>query len=88
MSGAPSEQSDIPMLSTVQIEVRNSFDNVADPFQTRNLIDEPELTNLRDQFRIALQQRMNAIKDTFEACTWYRDNWTEDRIILCTAMLT
>ena len=63
------------------------FDNIADPFQTRNLIDEPELTKLRDQFRIALQQRMNALNDTFEACTWYRDNWTENRIILRTATL-
>ena len=64
------------------------FDNVADPFQTRNLIDEPLSTNFRDQFRILLQQRMNAINDTFEACTWYRDNWTEDRMILRTATLT
>ena len=64
------------------------FDNVADPFQTRNLIDEPESAKLRDQFRIVLQQRMNAINDTFEACTWYRDKWTEDRVILRTATLT
>ena len=64
------------------------FDNVADPFQTRNLIDESKSTGLRDQFRIVLQQRMNAINDTFEACTWYRDNWTEDRIIRRTATST
>ena len=64
------------------------FDNIADPFQTRNLIDAPESTKLRDQFRILLQQRMNALNDTFEACTWYRDHWTEDRVILRTATLT
>ncbi len=63
------------------------FDNIADPFQTRNLSDAPESTELRNQFRILLQQRMNALNDTFEACTWYRDNWTEDRIILRTATL-
>ena len=63
------------------------FDNIADPFQTRNLSDAPESTELRNQFRILLQQRMNALNDTFEVCTWYRNNWTEDRIILRTATL-
>ena len=64
------------------------FDNIADPFQTRNLIDDPESTELREQFRAMLQQRMDTLNDTFEACTWYRDNWTEDRVILRTATLT
>ena len=64
------------------------FDNIADPFQTRDLIDEPESTELREQFWTMLKQRMDALNDTFEACTWYRDNWTEDRIILRTATLT
>ena len=63
------------------------FDNIADPFQTRNLIDALESVDLRAQFRAMLQQRMDALNDTFEACTWYRDNWTEDRIILRTATL-
>ena len=31
--------------------------------------------------------RMAALGDTFEACTWYRDHWTRDRVILCTATL-
>jgi len=34
-----------------------------------------------------LKQRMVALNDTFEACTWYRDNWTENRVILRTATL-
>lgn len=63
------------------------FDNVADPFQTRNLADDPASATLRDDFREMLKQRMGALNDTFEACTWYRDNWTEDRIILRTATL-
>ena len=63
------------------------FDNAADPFQTRNLAGDPALATLRDDFRKMLKQRMEALNDTFEACTWYRDNWTEDRIILKTATL-
>lgn len=63
------------------------FDNVADPFQTRNLVDDPDSHTIRDNFREMLKQRMDALNDTFEVCTWYRDNWTEDRIILRTATL-
>lgn len=63
------------------------FDNIADPGQTRNLIDEPASASLRDAFRGRLKARMDALNDTFEACTWYRDNWTENRVILRTATL-
>ena len=63
------------------------FENVADPFQTRNLADDSASSTLRDDFREMLKQRMDSLNDTFEACTWYRDNWTEDRIILRTATL-
>ncbi len=28
---------------------------------------------------------MAAVNDTFAACTWYRDHWTEDRVILRSA---
>ena len=61
------------------------FDNVADPFQMRNLIGEPTSASLRDALREMLKARMAALNDTFETCTWYRDNWTEDRTILRTA---
>ena len=64
------------------------FDNIADPFQTLNLIDAPESAEHREQFRTMLKQRMAGLNDTFEACTWYRDNWTKDRVILRTATLT
>ena len=63
------------------------FDNVADPCQTRNLIDEPISKTVRDEFREMLKHRMEELNDTFEVCTWYRDNWTEDRVILRTATL-
>lgn len=63
------------------------FDNLSDPYQTINLIDEPDAASIRDELREMLKQRMGSLNDTFEACTWYRDNWTEDRIILRTATL-
>jgi len=29
------------------------------------------------KFREALALKMASINDTFEACTWYRDHWTD-----------
>ena len=63
------------------------FDNTADPFQTRNLMDDPDSIGLRERFREMLAAEMARLNDTFEACTWYRDNWTADRVILRTATL-
>jgi hypothetical protein len=34
-----------------------------------------------------LGARMASLNDTFEACTWYREHWTEDRVIVRTATL-
>ena len=63
------------------------FDNQDDPYQMRNLADDPVYTGVRDRFRTMLEARMAALGDTFEACTWYRDHWTEDRIIVRTATM-
>lgn len=63
------------------------FDNIADPFQTRNLIDVSTSQDILNELRALLKQRMHALNDPFEACTWYRDNWTEDRVILRTATM-
>jgi len=63
------------------------FDNVADPYQLRNLTpDKQYATTLRD-FRNALSRKMKSIHDTFEFCTWYRDNWTKNRLILRSATM-
>ena len=64
------------------------FDNITDSFQTRNLADDTASANLLYEFREMLKQRMDTLNDTFEACTWYRDNWTEERVILRTATLS
>ena len=58
------------------------FDNVADPCQMTNLSADPAHKATMDRFRDMLATRRKSLNDTFEACTWYRDNWTKDRIIL------
>ncbi|MAU12815.1 MAG: hypothetical protein CL607_23530 [Anaerolineaceae bacterium] len=63
------------------------FNNIADPYQMHNLIDDPAHQATVERFRQMLKERMAALNDTFEACTWYRDHWTQDRLILRTATL-
>jgi len=63
------------------------FDNRDDPYQTHNLAGDATHANLLRDFRVALKGRMAALGDTFEACTWYRDHWTDDRVILRSATL-
>jgi len=63
------------------------YDNVADPFQTADLAPDPAHGQLLSRLRDLMQQRMSELSDSVEACTWYRDNWTENRIIRRTATL-
>ena len=53
------------------------FDNVADPFQMRNLISDRAYEETASRLREALRVRMARIHDDFQACTWYRDHWTD-----------
>jgi hypothetical protein len=52
-----------------------------------NLAGDPVYKEVLDYFRELLKNKMEELNDTFEASTWYRDNWTKDRIILRTATL-
>lgn len=62
------------------------FDNVADPYQMKNLIDDPEHKETADKFRTMLKDRMADLQDTFEASSYYRKHWVdEDRIIIGSA---
>ena len=58
------------------------FDNTNDPFQMKNLIDEPDHKETADRFRGMLATKMKSLNDTFPKSTWYRDNWIKNRIIL------
>jgi len=62
------------------------FDNIADPYQMKNLADDPGYKQTVRRFSRMLAARMESINDTFAECTWYRDNWTDgNRVIIRTA---
>jgi len=63
------------------------FDNISDPFQMINLIDDPKYASLADTLKDKMYSKMSSINDTFENCSYYRDNWIEDRVIKRTATL-
>jgi arylsulfatase A-like enzyme len=63
------------------------FDHRADPYQMHDLAGDPAHRETLERYRAALQARMAALGDTFEACTWYRDHWTRDRVIVKSATL-
>jgi len=58
--------------------VEHLYDNVADPYQLRN-IEDPAL---RSHYRRLLKEKMALFDDTFEACTWYGEHWVKDKVIL------
>ncbi len=58
------------------------FHNANDPYQMKNLADDPEHQGTMDHFRQMLTKKMESLNDNFAPCTWYRDNWICDRLIL------
>jgi len=59
------------------------FDNRNDPDQMQNLARDPKLKDTLEHFRRMLKGKMESLNDSFQACTWYRDKWTDgNRIIL------
>jgi arylsulfatase A-like enzyme len=61
------------------------FDNLADPYQMKNLAGDRSRAGTLGHYRDQLQRWMKDHGDTFESCTWYRDHWTTDRNITRTA---
>jgi len=55
------------------------FDNRTDPYQQQNLVGDPVHAPVLARFRATLRHKMAALNDAFEACTWYRDHWTDGR---------
>jgi arylsulfatase A-like enzyme len=53
------------------------FDNGGDPYQMNDLAGDPHHAATLQRFRALLREKMAALNDTFEACTWYRDHWTD-----------
>lgn len=61
------------------------FDNVEDPYQLINLINDPSHRGTREYLRDYMEAQMMAINDEFKPTSWYRDQWTEDRVIMRSA---
>ena len=61
------------------------FDHQADPYQQKNLIDDPRHAADADRLRTLLKAKMAELNDEFPPCTWYREHWTKDRNIVRTA---
>lgn len=57
------------------------FDNVIDPYQTKNLINNPDYMQIINKHRKFMIEKMEEIGDDFRCSTWYRDHWTKDRLI-------
>lgn len=58
------------------------FDNVTDPFQTKNLAKDPEYRDLLSKLKDEMYSKMNEIGDNFEKNSYYRKHWIRDRKIL------
>jgi len=59
------------------------FDNRNDPYQMKNLVGDTRYKETLENFRSMLKRKLDSLNDGFQACTWYRDNWTDgNRIIL------
>ncbi len=63
------------------------FDNLADPYQMRNLAEEPDYSTLKEELKQKMWKKMNEIGDSFENNSYYEKNWVKDRKIVRTAKL-
>jgi arylsulfatase A-like enzyme len=61
------------------------FHNRTDPYQLKDLAEDRSQAATLSHYREMSQAWRKERNDTFEACTWYRDHWTEDRNIVMTA---
>ena len=53
------------------------FDHITDPYQLHNLAQDAAHAETLEMFRAMLKQKLVRLNDTFAACTWYRDHWTD-----------
>jgi len=61
------------------------FDNINDPLQTTNLAGNPDFSEKLQELKSKMILKMEELNDQFMPCTWYRDNWMENRIIKASA---
>ena len=61
------------------------FDNINDPLQKTNLVSNPDYADKLNEMRSKMASMMEELNDEFKQCTWYRDHWTENRVIKASA---
>ena len=58
------------------------FDNIADPYQKENLIDNPAYADVLAQLKADMAAEMDRVNDHFYPSSYYEKNWvTPDRLI-------
>lgn len=63
------------------------FDNIADPLQKKNLMEDPSFRGVAEQLRAQMYREMEKIGDTFAPSSWYAEHWVEERTIKRTATI-
>ena len=63
------------------------FDNINDPYQMVNIVDDKKYHEIINKYRKYLSKKMDSLKDTFPESTWYLENWIYDRKIERSATL-
>jgi choline-sulfatase len=58
------------------------FDNKNDPIQSKDLASNENYQSKLKELREKMNAKMASINDEFKKCSWYRDNWTDDRVII------
>ena len=58
------------------------FDNLADPHQAKNLAGDPAHKAKLVEMSKKLRAKMAEVQDPFKNCSWYRDHWTDNRVIV------
>jgi len=57
------------------------FDNKEDPSQKVNLAGRDGYRAVQDELKSRMYAEMKRVKDGFHPCSYYQENWIEDRII-------
>lgn len=61
------------------------FDNIEDPYQTKNLVNDPDHSKMKNVLKDYMYSKMDELNDPFKPTTWYRDHWIKDRVIVRSA---
>jgi hypothetical protein len=53
------------------------FDNANDPYQIKDLAQDPAHQANKNKLKDKMQTKMASLSDTFAQSTYYRDHWTD-----------